>query len=197
MNIERTNFTEQEKLAQRLGGAESDRMISLNSDRDLKKIAEREAVNRYNDSVDEYMEKLDNYKKTLEEDVNKLAANMNNIECKPLYDKIHVVPFATNPFQKIKKDGSIIIDTGGLTPETLSQETGKMEKEEPYIIVGNVIDVGHDVKYVKPGDAVMYIRPNQIAVPLYNTGLMCISERSIIAVINEGLSERFKNIPKE
>ena len=40
----------------------------------------------------------------------------------------------------------------------------------------------------------MYIRPNQIDVPLYNTGLKCIDERSIIAVINEGLTQRFNNI---
>ena len=61
MSIERTNFTEQEKLAQRLGGAESDRILSLNSERDLKKIAENEARAKFNDEVEKYNEDLKKY----------------------------------------------------------------------------------------------------------------------------------------
>lgn len=197
MSIERTNFTEQEKLAQRLGGAESDRILPLNSERDLKKIAENEARSRFNDEVEKYNEDFNNQQKVLAEATAKLSEKIEHIECKPLFEKIHVVPYATNPFQKMKKEGGLIIDTGGLIPEDFSHESGKMEKEEPYIIVGDVVEIGPEVKYIKPGDTVMYIRPNQIPVPLYNTGIMCISERSIVAVINDGLNKRFNEISNE
>lgn len=195
MSIERTNFTEQEKLALRLG--HEDRTLQMASEHDLNKIAEREARSRFNDEVEKYNEDFNNQQKVLAKATAKLADKIEHIECKPLFEKIHVVPYATNPFQKLKKEGGVIIDTGGLIPEDFSHESGKMEKEEPYIIVGDVVEVGPEVKYIKPGDTVMYIRPNQIPVPLYNTGIMCISERSIVAVINDGLNKRFNEIPNE
>ena len=195
MSIERTNFTEQEKLALRLG--HEDRTLQMASEHDLNKIAEREARSRFNDEVEKYNEDFNNQQKVLAEATAKLSEKIEHIECKPLFEKIHVVPYATNPFQKLKKEGGVIIDTGGLIPEDFSHESGKMEKEQPYIIVGDVVEVGPEVKYIKPGDTVMYIRPNQIPVPLYNTGIMCISERSIVAVINDGLNKRFNEIPNE
>lgn len=195
MSIERTNFTEQEKIAMRLG--HEGRTLQMTSDQDLKQIAEREARSKFNAEVEKYNEDFNNQQKVLAEATAKLSEKIEHIECKPLFEKIHVVPYATNPFQKMKKEGGLIIDTGGLIPEDFSHETGKMEKEEPYIIVGNVVEVGPEVKYIKPGDTVMYIRPNQIPVPLYSTGIMCISERSIVAVINDGLNKRFNEIPNE
>ena len=193
--MENFNLTNNERILNSAKGIESDNIATIMSnDNDLNTIITREAINKFNQEVETYNEKFEDYTNTLQKAGEALAANINGIECKPLFTKIHVLPYATNPFQKLTQEGGLIVDLGGAAPEYKSNETGEYEEEEAYIIVGNVVEVGPEVKWVKPGDAVMYIRPNQIDVPLYNTGLKCIDERSIIAVINEGLTQRFNNI---
>lgn len=193
--MENFNLTNNERILNSAKGIESDNIATImSSDNDLNTIIKKEAINKFNQEVETYNKKFEDYTNTLQKAGETLAANINGIECKPLFTKIHVLPYTTNPFQKLTQEGGLIVDLGGAAPEYKSNETGEYEEEEAYIIVGNVVEVGPEVKWVKPGDAVMYIRPNQIDVPLYNTGLKCIDERSIIAVINEGLTQRFNNI---
>lgn len=191
-NLNRTTLTEQEKFAldvAKMNGLSGD--LSVNN-QDLNVIVEREARAKFNDEVDKFNESTIDYEQKIHEANERLSKDMNNIECKPLFQYIHVVPYDTNPFQKLEKKGNLIIPT--YEPTHFSNETGKEEKDQPYIIVADVVEVGPEVKFVKPGDVVMYLRVNELPVPLYNTGIKCVGERSVIAVINEGLSERFKNI---
>lgn len=189
--MQRINLTENERIARSISGIENGEHFAMNNENSLDNMLKQEATNKFNQQVDDYNNKLEAHQQLLKDYASKLSDNIAGIECKPLFDKIHVTPFATNPFQKITKEGNIIVDMGGATPTFKSNDSGQIEEEEAYIICGTVVDVGPDVKYVQPGDAVFYIKPNEIDVPLYNTGLKCITERSVIAVINSGLTERF------
>jgi hypothetical protein len=57
--------------------------------------------------------------------------------------------------------------------------------------------VGPAVKYVKDGDIVMWRKPSETPVPFYKQGFVLVNEHSIMTTVNEGLTERFKNVNNE
>jgi len=104
-------------------------------------------------------------------------------------------PFATNPFQRMTVENGIITDLGGLNPKIqFNDQTGVYEERDQQIIVATVIETGPDCKYLKPGDTVFYYKKLPTPVPFFKQGLFTIKEENIIAVVNEGLSERFNNL---
>jgi co-chaperonin GroES (HSP10) len=186
--------TQNEKLAKSITGLESGGLQFAVNAQSLEDLAKTEAASKFNNQVDEYVEKLDKHAQLLEQYKELLASDLSKIELKPLYEGILIKPFEENPFQRIKKEGNIIVDLGGQRPVYKSHETGEYEEEEQFIHVGTVIEAGPMAKYIQEGDVVMWRKPSETPIPFYKQGFVLVNEHSIIAVANEGLTERFKNL---
>jgi co-chaperonin GroES (HSP10) len=190
----RLDLTENEKFAREMSGLESTAQ-HFAMGQDLDTLIAKEKANKFNDQVGEYMEKIDKHAELLKQYTESIKENMNSVEIKPMLTRVLIKPFEINPFQQIKVSNSgLIIDSGGLAPEAFSNDSGKWEEQQQAIAVGTVYDVGPDCKYVKEGDAVFYQRAAMVPVPFFKQGLVTVSESQIIAVVNEGLTERFKNV---
>lgn len=189
----RLNLTEKEKLAQSIVGLESEGLrVNMSEEPTIEEMIDREKAAKFNDQVDEYIEKFDKHANLLKEYAESFNENMNSIEIKPMFARILIKPFAQNPFQKIKRsDSGIIIDTGGMVPTYKSNDTGEWEEEKQFIITGTVVDCGPDVKYLSQGDVVFYRVDTAVPVPFFKQGLVSLSENQIVAVVNEGLTDRF------
>lgn len=189
----RLNLTENEKIAQSIVGLESDGIrVNMSNNKSIDEMIEREKAAKFNDQVDEYIEKFDKHANLLKEYAESFNENMNTIEIKPMFSRILVKPFEQNPFQKIKRsDSGLIIDMGGMTPQYKSTDTGEWEEEKQFIITGTVVDCGPDVKYLSQGDVVFYRVDTSVPVPFFRQGLVSLAENQIIAVVNEGLTDRF------
>ena len=190
------NKTDAMKVYETAAGIESDgrEMFNMSANRDLKNIIEDNAKAKFNEKVDEYVSKLEEHEKLLEQYTESLTEDLNQLEIRPLYEGVLIKPLAQNPFQKIKKVGNIIMDTGGLIPEYKSKETGEWEEEESFIHYGVVQEVGPTCKYLKEGDIVMWRKPSETPVPFYKQGLVLVNEHSIMITVNVKLAERFKTI---
>lgn len=190
------NKTDAMKVYETAAGIESEgrEMFNMSANRDLKNIIEDNAKAKFNEKVDEYVSKLEEHEKLLEQYTESLTEDLNQLEIRPLYEGVLIKPLAQNPFQKIKKVGNIIMDTGGLIPEYKSKETGEWEEEESFIHYGVVQEVGPTCKYLKEGDVVMWRKPSETPVPFYKQGLVLVNERSIMITVNVGLADRFKKL---
>lgn len=194
---QRVFMTEQEKMAQDMVGQNS---VNFNmSEGNIEDIFQREKSKKFNEQVDKYAEELTEHVKNLQDVAERLGANMEEVEIKPMFNRILIKPFSQNPFQRIVIDtkSNLVIDTGGLAPEHFNQDSGKQEKDEQMIITGAIQEVGPEVKYLQVGDVIMYRKETAMPVPFYKQGLMCIAENQVIAVVNEGLEKRFNKIKED
>lgn len=120
---------------------------------------------------------------------------MNGLEIMPMGSYALIKPFEQNPFQKITVTKSgIITDLGGLTPEYKSHETGDQEKEQQFIKVGTVIEIGPKCEFLKEGDLVFYTIASEMMVPFYKLGFVTVAEQRIMAVVNSDLTKRRDNL---
>lgn len=190
------NKTDAMQVYEKVAGVESEgrEMFNMSANRDLKNMVEDNAKAKFNEKVEEYVSKLEEHEKLLEQYTESLTEDLNKLEIKPLYEGVLIKPLAQNPFQKMKREGKLIVDTGGLTPEYKSRETGEWEEEESFIHYGVVQEVGPTCKYLKEGDVVMWRKPSETPVPFYKQGLVLVNEHSIMITVNVGLAERFKNL---
>lgn len=190
------NKTDAMQVYEKVAGVESEgrEMFNMSANRDLKNVVEDNAKAKFNEKVEEYVSKLEEHEKLLEQYTESLTEDLNQLEIKPLYEGVLIKPLAQNPFQKMKREGNLIVDTGGLTPEYKSRETGEWEEEESFIHYGVVQEVGPTCKYLKEGDVVMWRKPSETPVPFYKQGLVLVNEHSIMITVNVGLAERFKNL---
>lgn len=190
----RLNLTENEKMAQKLVGLDKD-SINFNMGKEIDSIIQKEKQHKFNDQVDEYVNKLHAHTESLRKSTEKLGYDISKLEIKPTFNRILVTLFDKNPFQKITTTSSgIITDMGGLTPTYKNTDSGEIEEAQQIIIVGVVQEVGPDVKYIKVGDTIFIDRNSVRPVPFYKQGLHCLSEQQVIAIVNEGLESRFKEI---
>ena len=193
----RLDLTENEKMAQNVIGLENNSINFNMSEGNIEDILAKEKTNKFNQEVDNYINKFSEHVENLKKSQETLAADISNVEIKPLFSRIIFVPFDKNPFQKIKQtESGLIIDTGGLTPEHFNTDKGITEEDKPDIVTGVVQEVGPEVKYVKPGDVIFYRLPTAIPVPFYKQHFWSIAENQIIAIVNEGLENRFIEISK-
>lgn len=189
----RLELTESEKIAQSIVGLESEGIrMNMADNQSIEEMIDHEKAVKFNDQVDKYIEKFDKHANILKEYAESFNENMNSIEIKPMFARILVKPFEQNPFQKIKRsDSGIIIDMGGMAPTYKSSDTGEWEEEKQFIVTGTVVDCGPDVKYLNQGDVVFYRVDTSVPVPFFRQGLVSLAENQIIAVVNEGLTDRF------
>ena len=190
--------TKNVKLAEQTVGLESGAQIFQMGDApSIEELAKDKAREEFNDQVDEYVEKLNKHQELLDQYKEEFIGDLNKLEIAPLYEGILIKPFDENPFQRIKKEGNLIVDLGGQKPQYKSNHTGEWEEEESFIHTGLVIEVGPAVKYIKDGDIVMWRKPSETPVPFYKQGFVLVNEHSIMTTVNEGLTERFKKVNNE
>ena len=187
--------TENEKIAKELLGTDSN-FTSVNmKENSLDSLIKKEKARKFNSEVEKYNEKLEQNNKDFEESQNKVEYDISKAEIKPMFSRILVQPFKVNPFQKMKVENGLIIDTGGYTPHTqLNEQTGRYEEQKQFIVTGCVVEVGPEVKYLKEGDVIFYRVDTAVPVPFFKQGFVSLAESQIIAVVNEGLQDRFNNI---
>ena len=187
--------TENEKIARELLGTDSN-FTSVNmKENSLDSLIKKEKARKFNSEVEKYNEKLEQNNKDFEESQDKVEYDISKAEIKPMFSRILVQPFKVNPFQKMKIENGLIIDTGGYTPHTqLNEQTGRYEEQKQFIVTGCVIEVGPEVKYLKEGDVIFYRVDTAVPVPFFKQGFISLAENQIIAVVNEGLQDRFNNI---
>ena len=186
-----------EKLAMDLAGESTTRVMALDGTT-AEDVINKRKTEHFNDMVDAYTEKFEKHSANIQEFADKINENVQSIEIMPLQSYVLVKQFEENPFQRIVKDSKsgLIIDTGGLAPQYKNTDNGQIEEEEQFIKVGVVQEVGPECKYLQPGDAVFYPKVAAIDVPFYKQKLIQVNETRILAVVNEGLTERFNNIKK-
>lgn len=187
--------TENEKIAKELLGTDSN-FTSVNmKENSLDSLIKKEKARKFNSEVEKYNEKLEQNNKDFEESRDKVEYDISKAEIKPMFSRILVQPFKVNPFQKMKVENGLIIDTGGYTPHTqLNEQTGRYEEQRQFIVTGCVVEVGPEVKYLKEGDVIFYRVDTAVPVPFFKQGFVSLAESQIIAVVNEGLQDRFNNI---
>lgn len=187
--------TENEKIARELLGTDSN-FTSVNmKENSLDSLIKKEKASKFNSEVEKYNEKLEQNNKDFKESQDKVEYDISKAEIKPMFSRILVQPFKVNPFQKIKVENGLIIDTGGYTPHTqLNEQTGRYEEQKQFIVTGCVVEVGPEVKYLKEGDVIFYRVDTAVPVPFFKQGFVSLAESQIIAVVNEGLQDRFNNI---
>lgn len=187
--------TENEKIAKELLGTDSN-FTSVNmKENSLDSLIKKEKARKFNSEVEKYNEKLEQNNKDFEESQDKVEYDISKAEIKPMFSRILVQPFKVNPFQKMKIENGLIIDTGGYTPHTqLNEQTGRYEEQKQFIVTGCVVEVGPEVKYLKEGDVIFYRVDTAVPVPFFKQGFVSLAESQIIAVVNEGLQDRFNNI---
>ena len=187
--------TENEKIARELLGTDSN-FTSVNmKENSLESLIKKEKASKFNSEVEKYNEKLEQNNKDFKESQDKVEYDISKAEIKPMFSRILVQPFKVNPFQKIKVENGLIIDTGGYTPHTqLNEQTGRYEEQKQFIVTGCVVEVGPEVKYLKEGDVIFYRVDTAVPVPFFKQGFVSLAESQIIAVVNEGLQDRFNNI---
>ena len=191
------NINEQIKLESLkqayVNGMSNDLSISTGdmNQRSLQKMAEQDAVEKANKFIDEQVEKFDNHAKELAKAAQAFANSSSCAEIRPLCNNVIIKPLDTNPFQKITKVGSLILDMGGAAPTYKNSDTGEIEEEESIVKVGMVVEIGPDCKWVHTGDCVFYPTTSILPIPFYKQGFYHICENRIVAIVNDDLKERF------
>lgn len=195
MKEPRLKMTENEKfMVSALGTEVGDVQINM-SENTIDNLIAEENAKKFNNQIDAYNAQLEENNKTFQETQSQVAYDINRAEIKPMFSRVIVKPFKVNPFQKMEVKGNIIVDAGGYTPHAeLNPMTGKYEEQKQFIITGCVLEIGPEVKYLREGDVIYYRVDTAVPVPFLKQGLVSINENQAIAVVNEGLAERFNNV---
>lgn len=195
MKDEKINFTENQKMAiEALGGNPEYTPMSM-SECGIDALVQKENARKFNDQVEKYEAQLEENNETLQEAQKEVTYDINKAEIKPMLARIIVKPFKVNPFQKMETKGGIIVDAGGYTPHAeINPATGRYEEQKQFIVTGCVVEVGPEVKYLQEGDVVYYRVDTAVPVPFLKQGFVSINENQVIAVVNEGLTERFNSV---
>lgn len=186
--------TNNEKLAQEARGI-NDSLVFNMSENTVDNLIQKEKASKFNSEVEQYNEQLEKNNKDFEESKNKVNYDIEKAEIKPMFNRVLVQQFKVNPFQRMEVKGGIIVDTGGYNPHTqFNQQSGKYEEQDQFIVTGCVIEVGPETKYLKEGDVIYFRKDTAVPVPFFKQGFVSLGESQIIAVVNEGLQDRFNKI---
>nr|DAS69923.1 MAG TPA: mHsp60, mHsp10, Mitochondrial, Chaperonin, Complex, Symmetric [Caudoviricetes sp.] len=172
-------------------GADTNAQTMILDEKYFDEKTKREQSSKIEQDINDIKEKYEKHLAQLEEDTKQIQGDFNKLEIMPLTSYVLIKPFESNPFQKINKlDSGLIIDSGGIAPSFKSQETGDMIDANQYIKVGLVTEVGTECKFLKPGDVVFYNIASEVQVPFFKFGFVIVAEQRILAVVNEGLTDR-------
>lgn len=158
----------------------------------IEELAERQAKEKLNKAIEKKQQEIEERLKK-DEEKSKNAEKYLHMEIVPINSYVLVRPMKENPFEKLDVTGSgIVIPT--ISGVFINPDTGLEDKKEKLETVGEVIEVSPMNKFVKVGDTVMYRRMQGVPVPFFGQGFEVVAESSILVIINEGVTERFKNL---
>lgn len=194
--MERNELNSNEKIAMMHNGIEGTGKHFVMNGETADTLIRREQQNKFNDGVDNVMGALDEHNQVITDYMKHISEDIHNLEIMPMFAYALIKPFDTNPFQKVTIDPvtGLVTDTGGLTPDYKSNETGEIEQERQFIKVGTVIEVGYKCEFLKPGDVVFYGLGSENIVPFFKQGFVVVNENRIMAVVNSGLTQRRDSI---
>lgn len=191
----RLNLTENEQIAREAIGTDSNYSSFNMKEKSINSLIQKEKATKFNNQVEEYMDKLESNNKEFKNSQDSVNYDINLAEIKPMLSRIIVKPFKQNPFQKLKVESGIIVDAGGYTPHAeFNPVSGKYEEQDEFIVTGCVMEVGPETKYLKEGDVVYYRKDTAVPVPFFKQGFISLDEKQVIAVVNEGLTNRFNQV---
>lgn len=186
----RNELNSNEQVARKIIGADTEAQFTVNG-KSADELKRQEKAEKYNAQVEAMEDKLTSHMEAIEKQAEELAMDLQGVDIMPMYAYALIKPFEHNPFQKIKIENGIFVDTGGLTPEYKSEEDGRIHEEEELIKVGMVVETGHKCEFLKKGDLVFYnSMASAVNVPFYKLGLVAVNEQRIIAVVNDDLTAR-------
>ena len=194
---EKPILSESEKIAFMNAGDSTSRIMTLDG-RTAEDIIEERNVKNFNNQVDQYVRRFEEHSTNLQKFADRINENVEKIEIMPINNNLLVKVFSENPFQRIVRDSKsgLIIDLGGQKPEYKNTDNGQIEEEENIIHVGVIQEVGPECKYSQKGDTILYVKHSEVPVPFYKQGLVMVNETRILALVNEGLTERFNELKK-
>lgn len=179
-------------IEQNQEGIIHDMRITSATKEDLKKS---EIVKDFNETVQQLQKEMDDRYQEAAKQFDTMDFSLSKIEIKPMWSRIIVKKLKVNPFVQVKSDSGLITSAEGYQqPQGFNSITGKYEEMKEFIVVGIVMEVGPDVKYLKEGDAVYYRIDTSVPVPFFHQGFYSIDEKQVIAFANEGLNERLNTI---
>lgn len=190
MNQFKAEQNSNEQLARAITGPDTNATYMVVDGQRAEEVLHRERANKFNQQMEDMQNRFQQHIDTIQEVGQKIAADLQNIEIMPLTSYALISPFKTNPFQKIQTTNGIITDLGGLAPTYKNQENGQIEEEKEYVKVGIVTETGTECKFLKPGDIVFYNIASEVQVPFFRFGFVIVAEQRILAVVNEGLTQR-------
>lgn len=117
-----------------------------------------------------------------------LEAKLETLELLPMYDKIIILPYPTNPYKKLIQ-GSILVEYNGAFN---NPDSGEKDTHDVFVGCAKVIEIGPLAKFLKVGDDVFYDTRTCYPVPFMSQGYKLVNETQILCVLNEGLKARFK-----
>jgi hypothetical protein len=193
--MEHPILSENEKIAMNVAGESTSRIMTLDGTT-ADDVIEQRNVKNFNEEVDKFTEKIDKQFTNVKEFAKKVNENMANIEIMPIGNYVLVKQFEDNPFQRIVRDSKsgLILDMGGMAPQYKNTDNGEIEEEENIIKVGVIQEVGPETKWCQPDDTIFFTKNSAVPVPFYKQNLQLVCENRVLAVVNENLTERFKNI---
>lgn len=187
--------TENEKIAKDLLGTNANFIAVNMKENSIDSLIKKEKARKFNSEIEKYNEKLEKNNKDFKESQDKIDYDITKAEIKPMFSRVLIQPFKVNPFQELKMKNGLIVDTGGYTPHAqFNEQTGKYEEQKQFIVTGCVVEVGPEVKYLKEGDVIFYRVDTSVPVPFFKQDFVSLAENQIIAVVNEGLQDRFNKV---
>nr|DAT00310.1 MAG TPA: mHsp60, mHsp10, Mitochondrial, Chaperonin, Complex, Symmetric [Caudoviricetes sp.] len=161
----------------------------------LEREFRKAKIDKVNEDYESVSKAISEQYETLEKLNKEIEDKHGSVEIMPLTSYLLVEPFKFNPFQKIEKDNtSGLILSSNLDLGQKSQETGEHEFNQQYIKVGTVVESGTECKFVKPGDMVIYNVASENMLAFYDTNFVVVNEQRILAVVNDKLTDRKKEI---
>lgn len=149
-------------------------------------LLENQIENRRNQEMAEEARRL--YLEASKKKQDEINQKLQTLEILPMSNKLIISMYPENPYRKVV-EGMIIVDYDGTF---MNPDTGEKDKMKQLVACGQVIEVGPEVKYVKPGDDVYFDPRTCYPVPFMSLGYLLTSEPAIHCVLNEGLKVRFK-----
>lgn len=166
--------------------------VSMNVEK-LTAEEKASAVRQFNESTKNAQ---DAFVKNIEKELQhsrEIKEEAQNLEIMPTNGYILVRLYDKNPYEQIKltESGIIIPAYDGMVK---SQETGEMEKEQLAVRYAEVMEIGPEVKYVQPGDDIIFKNFTQMPAPFLGQDFWIVGQNNVFVVINEKLKERFSKI---
>lgn len=108
-----------------------------------------------------------------------------------------IIPFATNPFNQMVINDKGYIENISDVPKVKNPDSGEIEDSEEGVSVARIVGLPKGNTKYKIGDLVYFISASKIPVPFMHTGVYCIHEQRVLAVVAPDISKRWNTVNKK